>query len=218
MIDFARACRTMVDTQVRPSDVTDTRLLDALLDTPREAFVDVKDRDLAYLDMDIRLGTSEPPRYLMQAMVFAKMVQVAGPGPTDSVLDVGCATGYSAAVLARLCRRLVALESDDALRLSAERNLRSFEDVTVVAGPLQEGWARSGPYDVILLEGGVEVVPHALTEQLNEGGRLVAVVGSGRSAQATVYVRSRGDVSGRRAFDAATASLPGFAKPPVFAF
>jgi protein-L-isoaspartate(D-aspartate) O-methyltransferase len=218
MIDFALARRTMVDTQVRTNDVTDSRLLNALLAVPRELFVPAAMRPLAYFDMDIPLGSDEPRRYLMQAMVFAKLAQAATIADTDSVLDVGCASGYSAAVLAQLAGRVTALESDGGLASAAAENLRSVANVTVVTGALPAGYQGAAPYDVILMAGAIEFVPEPLLAQLNEGGRLVAVVGSGRSGRATVFVRTRGDFSGRMVFDTATAPLPGFEKPPVFAF
>jgi protein-L-isoaspartate(D-aspartate) O-methyltransferase len=140
--------------------------------------------------------------------------------PDDHVLDVGCATGYSAALLGRLASEVVALEEDADLAAIASRLLKKLgaSNVKVVTGPLPAGWPQAAPYDAILLQGSAEVVPEALTAQLKDGGRLAAVVGSGRSAKATVYIRSGGVVSARPVFDAAIPMLPGFARPPQFVF
>jgi protein-L-isoaspartate(D-aspartate) O-methyltransferase len=221
MIDFARARRTMVDTQIRVNDVTDARIVDALLAVPREAFVAEAQRELAYIDADIAVSQAangQPARYLIELMVLAKMLNAADIGPEDVVLDVGVATGYSAAVAAHLAGRVVALEDDAALVEAARANLSGIANVTVVQGPLAAGAPAEGPYDVILLEGAAEIVPDSLTGQLKDGGRLVAVVGTGRSAKCTVYTRIGGEISARPIFDAAIPPLPGFAAPRGFVF
>ena len=218
MIDFARARRTMVDTQVRTNDVTDTRILDALLDVLREIFVPKELRPMAYFDQDVPVGAPQAGRHIMQPMVFAKLLQAAQIGSGDSVLDVGCATGYSAAVLSLLAARVVALESEGHLLATCRTMLEGASNIELVEGDLVRGHAASGPYDVILLEGAVEVVPEALLGQLSDRGRLVAVKGYGRTGRATVHVRIGNEVSERVAFDAAVRPLKGFEKPPVFAF
>lgn len=215
MTDTAQARRMMVDAQIRANDVTDLALVQAFLDVPKEIFLPADKRSIAYLDMDIPVGTG---RVIIQPMVLARLLQAANIGPSEKVLDVGSASGYSAAVIARIAGEVVALESDASLAAEAERLLAGTPGVRVVAGPLEGGHAAGAPYDVIVLEGAAEVVPPALFAQLKEGGRLVAVVGRGRSGRATVFVKSPGDVTGREVFDAASPVLPGFAKAPVFTF
>jgi protein-L-isoaspartate(D-aspartate) O-methyltransferase len=218
MIDFARARRTMVDTQVRTNDVTDTRILDALLDVPREIFVPEHLKPMAYLDQDLAVGPARTGRHIMQPMVFAKLLHAAAIERSDRVLDVGCATGYSSAVLSLIAGHVVALESEDELLAACRKMLEGARNIELAKGDLVAGYPAGAPYDVILLEGAVEVVPAALLEQLAERGRLVSVVGYGRTGRATVHLKVGGDVSGRVAFDAAARPLEGFEKPPAFAF
>ncbi len=216
-MDFARARRTMVDTQIRVNDVTDTRIVNALMAVPREEFVPEAIKALAYLDDDIAVG-GEPVRYLIETMVLARMIQAAAVGEADRVLDVGTATGYSSAVLARIAASVVALEQDGALLPAAKAALAGESNVTVVEGALTQGAGANGPFDVIVLEGAVEEVPQALIGQLAEGGRLVAVVGRGRAAKCLVHTRIGAEVSVRQAFDAAIPALPGFEAPRGFVF
>jgi protein-L-isoaspartate(D-aspartate) O-methyltransferase len=223
MIDFALARRMMVDGQVRTSDVTDLRIIAAMLELPRERFVSAADTDLAYLDTDVPAiqGTGgEQVRHLLKPMVLAKLVQAAAVKPDDRVLDVGCATGYSSALLARLARSVVALEQDPALVRLARDNLQAVGagNATVVTGPLTEGWRPDAPYDVVFVNGATENMPRTLCHQLKDGARLVAVVGRAPMGRAMLYCSVRGDVSGRPIFDAAAPLLPGFAAPPAFVF
>jgi protein-L-isoaspartate(D-aspartate) O-methyltransferase len=151
-------------------------------------------------------------------VVLAKLVQAADVEEGDNVLDLGCATGYSAAILARLAGSVTALEQDATLARHARENLAADANVAVVSGPLVEGWPARGPYDVILLDGATEVEPHALFRQLKDGGRLVTVVGRTPNGRATLYRRDGADISGRAIFDAAAPTLPGFAAVPSFVF
>jgi protein-L-isoaspartate(D-aspartate) O-methyltransferase len=153
-------------------------------------------------------------------MVLAKLIQAAAVKPDDRVLDVGCATGYSAALLARLARSVVALEQDPVLVRLARDNLQAVGagNATVVTGPLTEGWRPDAPYDVVFVNGATENMPRTLCHQLKDGGRLVAVVGRAPMGRAMLYCSVRGDVSGRPIFDAAAPLLPGFAAPPAFVF
>jgi protein-L-isoaspartate(D-aspartate) O-methyltransferase len=215
MTDYAAARRNMVDGQVRTADVTDLRILSAMQEVARERFVPPQAAALAYLDLDLAVGEG---RRLLKPMVLAKLIQTANIAPTDKVLDAGCATGYSAALLARIGGEVVAQEQDENLAQAARGALASLPNVRVVSGPLAAGWPQAAPYDVILLEGATETMPQALCRQLKDGGRLVCVLGSGPAAKAMLYCRSGDDVGGRPIFDAAAALLPGFAKPPAFAF
>lgn len=218
MPDYAAARLNMVESQVRPNRVTDHRLLEAMLDVPRELFVPERLRGVAYVDEDIPLGAG---RYLMEPMVFARLAQTANIQSTDTVLEIGGATGYGPAVLARLAARVIALESDAALARASEDVLRRLEaaNVKVIIGPLTVGYDIDAPYDVILFGGAVEHVPSAVTEQLAEGGRLVAVIAPpGEPGRATLITRVGGALSRRVVFDAATPVLPGLQLEAGFAF
>ncbi len=215
MTNYTTARRHMVDGQIRTTDVTDLRVISAMLEVPREEFMPPAEMALAYLDLDVPVGAS---RRLLKPMVLAKLLQAAEIKATDRVLDAGCATGYGAAVLAHLAGQVVALEQDAGLCKAASAALSAMPNVSVVSGPLAEGWPQGAPYDVIVLEGATEVVPHGLCQQLKDGGRLVCVLGSGPGSKAMLYCRNGAEVGGRPIFDAAAGLLPGFAKTPVFAF
>lgn len=219
MEDFAVARRKMVDSQLRTENVTDNEVLAAMGAVPREIFVPPHQRPLAYVDTDIALKGS-PPRYLMRAAPLARLVQLAEVVAGDRVLAIGSGSGYSAAVLARLAQSVVALESDPALAAQAARNFADLgiENVEVAIGPLEAGYASGGPYDLILIDGAVETLPEPLFDQLTENGRLVAIVGYGRTGTATLYARSDRQMGSRPAFDAGVPPLPGFRKPEVFVF
>jgi protein-L-isoaspartate(D-aspartate) O-methyltransferase len=221
MIDFAAARRMMVDGQVRTADVTDLRLQAAMLELPRERFFPDDKTALAYLDLDVVVSApGQPVRRLLKPMVLAKLLHAAAIAPTDRVLDVGCATGYSTALLSQLAGSVVGLEQDAALARRAAETVASagLPNVKIVTGLLSNGFAAEGPYDVIVIEGSAELVPAALFDQLANGGRLVGVIGRGAVGKAMLYRRADGDLSGRPVFDAAAAPLPGFAKPPEFVF
>jgi protein-L-isoaspartate(D-aspartate) O-methyltransferase len=217
-VDFAAQRLKMVDGQLRTTDVTNAALLDAMLAVPRELFVPEGRRPLAYIDEDVRVDAQG--RFLMEPSPFARLVQLADVRANDFVLDVGCATGYSAAVLSRLASSVVALECDAGLAASATSNLSTlgYDNVAVVEGALQDGYASEAPYDVIVVEGAVDFVPDALLAQLKDGGRLVAVVGSGHSAMARIYLRDGDTISDRRVFNAAVKPLPGFMREAAFSF
>jgi protein-L-isoaspartate(D-aspartate) O-methyltransferase len=216
MTDFAAARRNMVDGQVRTADVTDLRIISAMLAVPREAFLPPAQAGLAYLDLDVPAG--EGGRRLLKPMVLAKLIQAADLAGTARVLDVGCTTGYAAAVLARIAGQVVALEEDAALAEAARAALAALPNVAVQTAALTEGWPQTAPYDAIVVEGAVEFAPEVLLRQLNDGGRLVCVLGAGPGAKAMLYRRSGHDFGGRAIFDAAAPLLPGFVKPPHFAF
>lgn len=215
MTDFSTARRHMVDSQVRPSDVTDQRVISAMLDVARERFVPPAAAALVYLDQDLAVSAA---RRLLKPMVLAKLLNAADLAATDRVLVVGCATGYSAAVLAGIAGQVVALEEDASLVKAAQAALAGMANVSVVSGPLTSGWTQGGPYGVILLEGATEVEPQGFCSQLKDGGRLLCVQGTAPTAKAMLYRRSGSELGGRAIFDAAAALLPGFAKKREFAF
>jgi protein-L-isoaspartate(D-aspartate) O-methyltransferase len=218
-MDFALARRMMVDGQVRTRDIFDTNLLAAMGEIPRERFVPPEQAALAYLDRNIPLTTAQGSRCLLQPMVLAHLLQAADIAEDEHVLDVGCGTGYTAALLARLAGTVVALEEDRTLAASARRALGEVTpQVKVVEGPLQAGWPDLGPYDVIVVEGAAEIIPPAVFGQLKDGGRLVTIDGVRPGAKAAVYCSVKGEVSFRPLIEAAAPLLPGFAKPPAFVF
>jgi protein-L-isoaspartate(D-aspartate) O-methyltransferase len=224
--DFERQRLAMVESQVRPNNVTDRRLLVALRGLPRESFVPPALRALAYMDGSIEVFPSidgAPARFLLAPMVLARLVQLCSIEPSDRVLDVGCATGYSTAVLARLGHSVIGLEPEPELAGAAERALDalSIENATIVNGELAAGYAEAAPYDVVLLNGSVPAVSETLLSQLKEGGRLAAVVTGANSAsqgKAYLFVKVGKEASGVPHFDAGAKPLPGFAPKPSFVF
>jgi protein-L-isoaspartate(D-aspartate) O-methyltransferase len=224
MIDYARQRQAMVDSQIRVNDVTDPRILAAMGELPREKFVPAARAALAYIDEDVPLRATvagkPAARYLMEPMVLARLVQGLSLTASDHVLDIGSASGYSAALMARLAASVVALEEDTEFVPIAKRLLASLgaDNVKVVSGPLTAGAPKEGPYDAILLQGSVEIMPAALTDSLKDGGRLAVVVGCGRAAKAMLYLRTGKVVGARPVFDAAIPPLPGFSAPREFVF
>jgi protein-L-isoaspartate(D-aspartate) O-methyltransferase len=194
-----------------------------MLDLPREAFVPKDQAALAYLDRDLPIAeatATEPARYLMKPMVLARLIQAADPGLQDRVLVIGAGTGYGAAVMSRLAAEVVALEENDLLCQQAASVLLSLgiRNVTVIQGSLPDGAPAVAPYDVILIDGGVEIVPDRLCERLSPSGRLVAVVVSGSIGKAKLFKPVNGKFGGRELFDAQAPVLPGFSLAPAFVF
>jgi protein-L-isoaspartate(D-aspartate) O-methyltransferase len=220
MVDFAAARRMMVDGQIRTADVTDPRLLAAMLELPRERFFPEEKAALAYLDSDVSVsGPGLPVRRLLKPMVLAKLIQAAEIGETDRVLDVGCATGYSTVLLAQFASLVVGLEEDEILAKQAAETLNAFgaANARIAVGPLARGWPQDALYDAILLQGAAEIMPAGLSDQLKNGGRLAFVFGQG-PGKAMLYRKVNGEVSGRPLFEAAASALPGFARPAAFVF
>ncbi|MBL28799.1 MAG: protein-L-isoaspartate O-methyltransferase [Rhodospirillaceae bacterium] len=219
MADFAAMRQHMVEGQIEPNQVNDPRILAAFADVPRELFVPKAKRPIAYVDEDLEIA---PGRFLMEPAIFARLIQAAFIRPEDVVLDVGCGTGYSSAVLAKLAGTVVGLESDAPLAEQADAILNELgvDNAVTVVGPLGGGYASQGPYDVIVIEGGVETIPAPLEEQLAEGGRLLAVEQrtSRGPGKATLVARTRGRVSSRVLFDASVPRLEEFLAPRGFVF
>jgi protein-L-isoaspartate(D-aspartate) O-methyltransferase len=223
MIDFELQRRSMVDTQLRPSGVTDRRILAAMNALPRELFVPASFRQFAYMDGSIEVWPAidgAPPRYLLAPVVLARLVQLAEVGPEDHVLDIGCATGYSTAVLARLAGTAIGVEPEPELAHAASEALQELElaNTSIVSEALREGHAGQAPYNVIFLNGSVPEVPDGLFAQLKEGGRLAAIIATSAQPKAWLFVKVKGAASGVPCFDAGAKPLPGFSPAPSFAF
>jgi protein-L-isoaspartate(D-aspartate) O-methyltransferase len=217
MTDFEAARTAMVDRQVRPSDVTSFPIIEALLAVPRERFVPSALRTVCYAGDDLALGGG---RWLLDPRVFAKMLDAADIDPGDLVLDLGCGMGYSTAVLSRLAAAVVGVESDKALAKQATATLNALEvdNAMIETRPLAEGAPDHAPYNVILINGAVEDLPEALTAQLRDGGRLVAIEPAGGGGRCSVWTRSGVVVAPRRAFDATAPVLEGFRRAAEFEF
>jgi len=217
-MDFAAARQNMVDCQILPNRVDDERVVDAMSEVPREAFVGEDMAGVAYIDGALPLGND---RFVMEPMIIARLLQTAALSPDDVALTIGCGSGYAAAVLARIVNTVVAVESDKALAQKAGENLSALglDNVAIVEGDMAGGNADQGPYDVIFFDGAVSEVPAAITDQLAEGGRLVAIITApGGVGSARLITRHGGVLSHRDAFDAGTPLLPGFEAESAFVF
>jgi len=217
MRDSAAQRANMVAAQLRPNDVTNSRLRDAMLTVPRERFVPAAFAAVAYMEGEIPLG---PGRVLMEPRSFAKLLQLADVGPDDRVLDIACGTGYSTAILSHLAREVVALEDSAQLASQAQANLQalSVSNARVNTGTLTAGCPKDGPFDVIFLNGAIACAPAALLAQLGDGGRLVAVRRNGAGGHGVIYLNHEGAWGERSVFDAVVPVLPGFETPQRFAF
>lgn len=218
MTEFGAARAHMIESQLRPNKVTDARVLGAFGGIRRELFVPDHLRVVAYIDEDLPLGGG---RYLMEPMVVARLLQTAQIERTDKVMIIGAGTGYEAALAAALARSVIALEEDPEFARRARAALveHSIASVSVVEGPLPQGYRPRAPYDVVLFCGAVAEVPSEIDAQLAEGGRVLAVVKSASGiGRATLWARTGGVMARRVLFDAATQLLPGFVPKPAFAF
>ena len=215
MVDYSARRITMVDTQVRPSDVTDFPIIDAMLSVPRELFVPTAKREAAYMGDHIDLGGG---RVILDPRTLAKMFEALEIEPDDLVLDIGSGLGYSAAVISRLCEAVVALE-DDATRVAdAEAALgeAGIDNAAVVEGALADGAGKHGPYDAIVLQGGVEQLPDAIADQLKEGGRIAAIFIEGTLGVCRIGIKLHGVINWRAAFNATAPVLPGYERSREF--
>ena len=216
MTDFAQRRTTMVDTQVRPSDVTKFPIIDAMLTVPRELFVPADKRELAYVGEHVSVGDG---RVMLDPRTLAKMLEAANIQNDELVLDVGSGLGYSAALAAHIADAVIALEDSADRVAEAEAALAEagVDNVAVVEGPLAEGAGRSAPYDVILIQGAVEAIPETLTSQLKDNGRIVAIFMEGTLGAVRVGHFIDGEISWRFAFNATAPMLPGFEREKTFA-
>lgn len=216
MTDYATRRTMMVDTQVRPSDVTKFPIIDAMLAVPRESFVPDAKREAAYVGENLDIGGG---RVLLEPRTLAKMIDALDIQPGHVVLDIACGLGYSTAVLAKMCDFVVAIEDDEARMEEAQSILsqHGVDNAAVMFGPLAEGAAKSGPYDVIILQGAVEQVPDALLAQLREGGRIAAVFSEGTLGVVRIGYKIDGAINWRFSFNASAPVLNGFEKKNAFA-
>lgn len=219
MINFEQCRKNMVDCQLRTNSVTDEGVLSAMGRVPREAFTGPEYAGIAYVDEDIPLGNG---RYLMEPRVLARLLQAAEIGADDVILDIGCGSGYTAAVCAQIGATVVAIESDPALAAEATRIMGELEadNVVVVEGPLKEGYEAQAPYDVIVFSGSIPEVPEGIPSQLSEGGRLVTVLQENEDGPGlAVLVRNRfGTMLRQPIFDGSCPPLPGFERQKGFVF
>lgn len=209
MSDFASRRVTMVDTQVRPSDVTKFPIIAAMLDIRREVFVPDAQREAAYVGENVDLGGG---RVLLEARTLAKLLDAADLQPEERVLDIGCAYGYSSAVIAHLAGSVIAVESDAAMAAEARRRLavEGVDNAAVTEGALDRGAAHHGPFDAVIVQGGVEMIPQALLDQTREGGRIAAIFMAGALGKAMIGYKIDGQVTWRFAFNGTAPVLPGF--------
>lgn len=214
MTDFATRRTFMVDTQVRPSDVTKFPVIEAMLAVPREAYVPDAKREAAYVGENLDLGSD---RVVLEPRTLAKMLDALDIQNDDVILDIGCGLGYSSAVLARLAEAVVAVETgdfaDEAQSILSEQGV---DNVAVVEGELHEGAPKSGPYDVIVLQGSVEALPKAIEDQLEEGGRIACIWQDGALGTVKIGYKLDGRMNWRFSFNAGAPVLPGYARHQDF--
>ncbi|MEP2640636.1 protein-L-isoaspartate O-methyltransferase [Roseobacter sp.] len=215
MTDFAARRTMMVDTQVRPSDVTKFPIIDAMLKVPRENFVPAAQREAAYMSENLELGEG---RVIFEPRTLAKMLDALDISNDELVLDVGAALGYSSAVIAHMAEAVVAVEEDEDLAREAQDALTEAgaDNVILHVGPLTEGAAQHGPYDVVVVQGAVADLPVALADQVKEGGRVACLFMQGALGEVRIGHKSHDQISWRMSFNAGAPVLPGFAKANVF--
>lgn len=217
-MDFAKLRRIMVDTQIRPNDVTDTEIVSAFLRTPREAFVPKPEQSVAYAEYEIETSDG---RALWTPRDLGKMLKALEPERTDIALVIGAGAGYETALLAQIVETVIALEEDEALVDEMTRRFATLgvDRAVAVQGDLKEGLPDQGPFDIILVPGMIEQAPEPWFSQLSDGGRLGLAVPVGRDlGRGRVYTRAGGFTSYRDAFDACPPVMPGFGKKPTFTF
>ncbi len=216
MADYATRRTMMVDTQVRPSDVTKFPIIDAMLDIPREAYVPDALREAAYVGENLTLPGG---RTMLDPRTLAKMLDALNIQPDHVVLDLGCGLGYSTALAARLADFVVGVEDDEARADEAQTTLsaNNVDNAAVVSGPLSEGAAKSGPYDTIMIQGAVEEVPAAIIDQLRDGGHIGAIFAEGALGVVRIGHKSDGRINWRFCFNAGAPVLADFRKSTSFA-
>ncbi|WP_299406100.1 rRNA adenine N-6-methyltransferase family protein [uncultured Roseobacter sp.] len=217
MIDFATRRTMMVDTQVRPSDVTKFPIIDAMLTVQRENFVPAAQREAAYMGENLNLGDG---RVVLEPRTLAKMLDVLDISNDELVIDVGSAMGYSSAVIAHMAEAVVAVEEDGSMAAEAQEALAEagIDNVIQHVAPLHEGASQHGPYDVMIVQGGVQQLPASLQDQIKDGGRVACLFMEGALGEVRIGYKRGDSISWRMAFNAGAPVLPGFAKAAVFEF
>lgn len=220
MLDFEALRQRMVDNQIRPSEVTDLDLIRAFLEVPLERFVAPREQAFAYSDREVAMSPDAPGRRMLQPAQLARLIQALPLGGEATAMVIGCGSGYSAVILARLARHVIAVEEDEALLSLARDRQRELgvENLLVLQGRLVLGHAAEAPYDAILLGGGVEFVPDAIIDQLKSEGALTAIERNGGVSRAMLYARAGGRATRWPLFEASTGLLPGFERKPEFVF
>lgn len=217
MTDFAAARTAMVDCQIRPSDVTRYPIIEAMLSIPREEFVPAAARNVAYVGEHVHFSKD---RVVLDPRVMGKMLDAVAVNSGELVLDVGCGLGYSAAVIGWMAEAVIAVEEDEALAADAARLLAENDVMNVIVeqAPLVDGAPVHGPYDVIVIEGGIETLPEGIESQLKTGGRIAAIFVEGALGQCRIGRKTPNGISWRRAFDATAPVMPGFTTEKSFEF
>ncbi len=220
MMDYTRLRQQFVDNQIRPSEITNRELVQAILAVPREIFVEPAEQPFAYSDLELPMSSAAPDRRMIDPVQLARLLQALSIGREAKVMVIGCGTGYSAALLARIAGSVVAIEEHEQLAAAAQENLRSIgaANVKVVRSKLADGYPDEAPYDAIVMDGAVEFVPEGVLAQLAPAGQLVVIERQERISRAMLYERLRAGASKWPLFEAWATSLPGFARRREFVF
>lgn len=216
-MDFARARASMVESQIRTADVTDSAVIGAFRTLARERFVPAHLKSLAYGDLELEVAAG---RFLMRPRDLAKLVQALAPAKGERALEIAGATGFGAALLAACAGETLTLDPDSQLSFAAGAACEAagVANVRAVSTEAKSGWAQDAPYDLILVNGAVEIVPEAWLAQLKDGGRLGVIVRDGPAGAARVYTKSKDQAAYRTVFDAAPPVIPGLERPRSFVF
>ena len=206
----------MVDTQIRPSDVTKFPIIDAFLFVPREKFVPDGKREAAYIGENFQIGQN---RVILEPRTLAKLLDALDVHNDELVLDIGTGLGYSSAVISLVAEFVIAVEDDSSLASEAEEILSEIgaDNVVVEVNKLEEGAPEHGPYDVIIIQGGVEKIPCSILKQLKNGGRVGAIFMDEGLGTAKIGFKLNDKINWRYSFNAAAPVLPGFFKQKDFA-
>jgi protein-L-isoaspartate(D-aspartate) O-methyltransferase len=219
-MDLNQARFNMIEQQIRPWEVLDPQVLALLSTVRREDFVPLAHKALAFVDMEIPLGAA-PNQVMLAPRVQARMLQDVAVQKTDAVLDIGTGSGFMAALLAHQAAQVLSLEIDAQLAAQAQTNLHNagVSNVTVRPADGSQGAAADGPFDVIVLNGSVAEVPAALLQQLQLGGRLIAIVGQEPMMRATLITRtSETNWTTTEPWDCNAPRLSGFPEASRFQF
>lgn len=214
---FATARQNMIDSQIKPFSVTDTRVLDAFAAVHREEYVSAERQGLAYLGEDLLM---EEGRYLIEPPAYARLLQAAELQPDHIVLDVGCLTGYTSAILAHLVSAVIAVDTAEWVTKAKKTTVKAdLQNIVYVPGSLINGSAQQGPYDVIFINGSVQTIPQALVNQLKDNGKIATFYRDDKGeSHAVLYHKHKGDLRKQIIFDAFIPLLKDFQKAEGFSF